>query len=165
MVGDVLFFKKKNSIISSLISKLTKSDFTHVALIIAYDKASNIATIIEANRLIKTRISRVAINKENVVYSSDHISDEKLGKILRFAYKKVGTNYDYLQILGLFISLIFKGRRSPLFNSTNKLICSELIDLAYFRAGIKRKDLLNLGNITPQELIEEYDLKEVKKGI
>ncbi|QPK89720.1 hypothetical protein IEN91_04525 [Bacillus velezensis] len=165
MVGDVLFFKKKNSIISRLISRLTKSDFTHVALIIAYDETLNIATVIEANRLIKTRISKVAVNKENVVYSSGHISDEKLGKILRFAYKKVGTNYDYLQILGLFISLIFKGKRSPLFNSTNKFICSELIDLAYFRSGIRRRDLLNLGNITPQELIEEYDLKEVKKGM
>ncbi|MGV4321324.1 YiiX/YebB-like N1pC/P60 family cysteine hydrolase [Bacillus mojavensis] len=164
MVGDVLFFKKKNSIISNLISKLTKSDFTHVALIIAYDVNSNTATIIEANRLIRTRISRVAINKDNVIYSSGYKSDEKIGKILRFAYKKVGTNYDYLQIFGLLVSLIYKGKRSPLFNSTNKFICSELIDLAYFRAGIERKDLLNLGNITPQELIEEYDLKEVKKG-
>ncbi|MGD1416551.1 YiiX/YebB-like N1pC/P60 family cysteine hydrolase [Bacillus stercoris] len=162
MVGDVLFFRKTNSIVSRIIAKITKSDYTHVGLIVAHDEMTNVATIIESDRFVRTRVSMIKIDESHIVYTTGNNSEELKSRIVNYAYKRLGTEYDYMQIMGIFLSFIFKGER--FFNSSNKLICSELIDLAYFEAGVKRKNHLNIGNVTPQELIDIYDLKELEKG-
>lgn len=158
-----MFFKRTNSFISRVIANITNSEFTHVGLIIAYDDITKVATIIESNRFIETRLSRIQLDENHVVYSTGTKTKEMQDKILKYAYEAVGTGYDYFQILGLFLSLIFKGER--LFNSLNKFICSELIDLAYYKAGVQRKHSYNVGNVTPQELLEVYDLKEIGREV
>jgi uncharacterized protein YycO len=162
MIGSVVFFKKDNSLLSRIIANITKSEFTHVALIVGFDDATNVATIIESNRFITTRVSTTEINENHVVYSTGNMTEEVMSRVVEYAFKQLGTKYDYFQILGLFISLVFKGDRLAFFNSSNKLICSELIDIAYFKAGVKRKNYLDIGNITPQELLEVYELIEIK---
>jgi uncharacterized protein YycO len=161
VIGNVIFFKKDNSFISKIIANISKSDYTHVALIIGYDELTGVATIIESNRFVTTRITTTVINEDHVVYSTA-MTEEMRKRVVEYAFKQLGTKYDYLQILGLFISLIFKGDRFAFFNSSNKFICSELIDLAFYKAGVKRKNDFNIGNITPQELLVVYELKELK---
>jgi hypothetical protein len=123
---------------------------------------TGMATIIESNRFVKTRISTIKIDENHVVFAPSNMTEEVRMRVVGYAFKQIGTKYDYLQILGLFISLVFKGDRLAFFNSSNKFICSELIDLAYYKAGVKRKNELNIGNITPKELLEVYELKEKK---
>jgi hypothetical protein len=164
MIGNILFFKKTNSFVSRIIAKITGGEFTHVGLIVAYDPMTNIATIVESDRFVDTKVSRVQLNDGHVVYSAD-MSDETRKKIVKYAFESLGEKYDYLQVFGLFLSLLFKGDRHAIFNSSNKLICSELIDLAYYKAGVKRRNPFDIGNITPQELLEAYDLKEVRKEV
>lgn len=165
LIGDVVFFKKTNSFISKIIANITNSEFTHVGLIVDYDKETGLATIIESNRFIETRLTEVKLDKNHVVFTTGNKPDNMTKCIVDFAYKKIGTKYDYFQILGLLLSLLFKGDRNSYFNSTNKFLCSELIDLAYFKAGVKRNSLQNIGNITPQELLQYYNLIEyVEEG-
>jgi hypothetical protein len=162
MIGSVVFFKKDNSFISRVVAKLTHSEFTHVALIVGYDEATKVATVIESDKFVNTRITTVKIDDSHVVYSTDNMTKEVSDKVVKYSYRQLGVKYDYFQILGLFISLTIKGDRYALFNSTNKYICSELIDRAYLNAGIPRLNNLNIGNITPQELIEVYRLKRIE---
>lgn len=163
MIGDIIFFKKRNSLISRVIANITTSEFTHVGLIVAYDDMTRVVTIIESNRFIKTRLTRIQLDENHVVYSTGNKTKEVQDRILKYAYEAVGTKYDYLQLLGLFLSLLFKGERY--FNSSNKFICSELIDLSYYKAGVERKHSMNIGNVTPQELLEVYELKDIRKGV
>ena len=160
MIGDVVFFRKDNSLISKVIANITKSEFTHVGLIVAYDEKTKIVTIIESNRFVETRLTRVQLDENHVVYSTGDKPKEMQDRILKYAYSQIGVKYDYFQIIGLFLSLLLQGGRYAFFDSSNKLICSELIDLAYYKAGVKRKTNLNIGDITPQELLEVYDFKK-----
>lgn len=165
MIGDVIFFRKDDTLISRIIAHITNSEYTHVGLIVAYDELTQYATIIESNRFVDTRIVILKLDKErHVVYTTGDKPKEQTERILKYAYEAIGTKYDYLQIIGMFLSLLFKCRRDRLFNSKNKLICSEFIDIAYFKAGVKRNGSRKLGDVTPQELFEVYDFK-VRKGV
>lgn len=165
MIGNVLFFKKTNSFVSRVIANITKSEFTHVGLIVDYNKSSNIVTIIESDRFIKTRVSRIMLDdKQHAIYSTGELTDEIRERVVKYAYKSIGRKYDYSLIFGIFLSLLFKEKRIGYFNNTNRLICSELIDLAYYKAGVPRKNSINIGYVTPQELLEVYQLEVVRKG-
>lgn len=161
MIGDVVFFKKTDSFISRLIASVTKSEYTHVGLIVAFNEKTNVATIIESDAFVSTRIRTVQIDDKHVIFTTGEKPKEQIDRIVKYAYNSIGKKYDYLQVFGLFLSLTFKGDRWSFFNSTNKLICSELIDMAYFTSGVKRKDMENIGNVTPFELIEEYSLVKI----
>lgn len=164
--GDVIFFRNNNSIISKAISYFTKSEFTHVGLIIAFNPDTGVATIIESNRFVNTRISTVQMDDYyHVVYTIENRPKEVLDRILKYANDTVGIKYDYLQIIGMMFSLIVRDTdRRWLFNSKNKLICSELIDLVYYKAGVKRNNTIRLGKVTPQELLQVYDFKIRKES-
>ncbi|ATN94569.1 hypothetical protein BSP21_219 [Bacillus phage BSP21] len=51
--------------------------------------------------------------------------------------------------------------KTNVFNKVNKYICSEIIDNAFVAAGVPRKDKENIGDVTPQELLDKYDLRKV----
>lgn len=160
MVGDVIFFKEDNSLISKIIAKITASQYTHVGLIVSEDSMTGEVTVIESNRFVKTGLKRLKLDSRiHVVYTIEDKSDEVNDRIVQIAMNKVGTEYDYLQIIGLFLALVFKGKRYEIFDDTNKMICSELIDITYLKAGVKRKNMENFGNITPYELLKYYPFK------
>lgn len=164
MIGDVVFFKRTDSLFSRLIASITNSEYTHVALIVDFNEKTNIVTIIESDRFVATRIRTIKLDElegSYTLFTTGEKPKEQIDKIVKFAYNSIGKEYDYLQVFGLFLSLTFGGDRYGFFNSTNKLICSELIDLAYYTAGVKRKTTVNIGNVTPRELLEVYDFKKV----
>ena len=162
MIGDVIFFKKSKSFISTIIAYFTKGEYTHVGLIVDYDETTNVATVIEADRFVNTRINMIELDQQkHEIYIADK-SQEQTDRVLKYAYESVGMKYDYWQILGLLISLVFKTEHR-FFDKSNRLICSELIDLAYYKAGVKRSTDMNLGNVTPQELLQVYDFR-IRKG-
>lgn len=165
MIGDVIFFRKdKSSFISRVIAKMTESEFTHVGIIIGYDKANNMATIVESDRFVNTRVNLVELNKDlHVVYTTGDKSQQQIDMMMKLSYKAIGIKYDYFQIFGLFLSLLLKRREYAWFNSTNKLICSELIDIVYYKSGVERYGAYKLGNVTPKELFEVYDFR-IREG-
>lgn len=164
-IGDILFFKKTDSFISKVIAKVTKSEYSHVGLIVGFDRDNQMITIIESDRFIKTKVTKIKISDYHAIYTSGNLSNEVRERIVKYAFKKIGTRYDYMQILGLLLSLLFDKERNGFFNSANKIICSELIDISYYEAGVKRNHPYNLGNVTPQELIDFYGLKEIEREV
>lgn len=145
---------------------MSDSEYTHAGLIVAYDDMTGVATIIESDRFVSTKLTQIQINDSHAIYAPrQELSSEKRCKIVKEAFANLGKKYDYLQVFGLFLSLILRGKRYAFFNSSNKMICSELIDLSYYKAGVKRINPINLGNVTPAELIVVYELKDVRKGL
>lgn len=165
MIGDAIFFRyNQSSFISRIIARLTRGEYTHVGIIVDYNQLSNKVVIIESNRFAKTRLVEVTLDENiHTIYTVHGKTKEQSDKIAEYAYQSLGVKYDYFQIIGLFISLLFKRRRLAWFNSKNKLICSEIIDNAYIKSGIKRKHMDNLGNITPMELLDAYDFR-IREG-
>lgn len=162
MLGNVLFFKKTDSWISMLISKLTKSEYTHVGLIVGYDEKTNAVTIIESDRFSVAKERQLIIDeKKHFIYTVPNKTKDMEEKIVKYAYQCIGIEYDYIQVLWLFFSLIFKYDRYSFFNNANRFICSEIIDLALLKSGAKRLNPMNVGNITPQELLGLYDMVAV----
>ena len=159
MVGDVIFFKKNSSFISRVIAYMTESEYSHVGLIVAYNKHTNVVEVIESNRFVNTR--KVAMKLDDCVHVIYEVekTEKQENMILKYANKAIGMKYDYAQLFGIFISLLFDSNGKRYFNSKNKLICSELIDIILFKSGVKRNTYDRLGNITPQELLNYYEFK------
>ena len=152
--GDIIFYRPTN-LIGWTISKLTRSEYSHVALAIdAYN-------IIEADKFIKSRVSNLYyVDKINSVYRLNGVTEDQRHMIVNNALTMVGMRYDYKQILGLFMRLSFHKELST-FNTANKYICSEIVDNSFVMSDVPRKDMRNLGDISPQELFEKYDLIRV----
>ncbi|AFQ96518.1 hypothetical protein [Bacillus phage vB_BceM_Bc431v3] len=152
--ADVIFYRPK-SFIGWVISKVTNSPYSHVALAID----SN--TLIEANRFIKTRVVPIEYdNKITHIYRLDNVTQEERGRIVSIALSYEGTDYDYAQIFEMFVRIVFRIKRT-LFNNQQKLTCSEVVDNAFYKAGVKRKDQEFLYDITPEELLHKYSLHRV----
>ena len=156
--GDVVFFRAEDTWISKLIAKLTKSDYTHVGLALDNHR------IIEANRFVDTRIVHFQYDEKiHSLYRSKEVDDTIKEKIYTKAIQYEKYPYDYLQVIRWGIRLIF-GWNMSISNRANKLICSELIDFVFLASGLKRKNILDIGDITPNMLIDLYDLEEVEGG-
>ena len=158
--ADIIFFKKTDSFISKTIGYLTKSDFTHVGLVInGLEKTGIHGIIIEADRFVNTRITQISFDENlHAIYRLPNLTKTQQNDIVSFALSMEGYKYDYLQIVGFLFSLIFKFNTGTLFNRANKLICSELIDKAFYSSGVSRKNMDNFGNVFPEELIDLYQL-------
>lgn len=161
MKGSVVFYKKDDKdFISKAVSFFENNgEFTHVAIVIDYNEETKVAKIIESNGMIKTRESSIVINNDHEIWAVEGLSDDIENKIVEYAQSKIGTSYDYWQIVGLAISLTFsllKRDDISFFNNKNKFICSELVDMAYHSSGVNRNNNDNIGNVTPQELLGEY---------
>lgn len=153
--GDVVFYRPRGPL-SWLVAKISRSDYSHVAL------AINDHEIVEANFFIKTRRTKLTYNhKINSVYRLVDIDDEKRVLIVANALKTLGEHYDYWQIIGLFFRFVFHWN-TDLFNSMNKLICSEEIDRDFYESGVHRKDKEHLFDISPEELFTKYALYKIK---
>lgn len=152
--GDIVFYRP-TGLIGWAISKITRSEYSHVALAIdAYN-------IIEADKFIKSRISNLYYIEEiHSVYRLKGASELQKHQVVNNAMTMLGVGYDYKQIMGLYLRLVFH-RDSSTFNTANKYICSEIIDNALIMADIPRKDNRNVGDITPQELFDKYELVRV----
>ena len=153
--GDVIFYRPEG-FIGTIISKLTRSEYSHVSL------AVDATTIIEANRFIKSRVVDLNYADDiHRVYRLRNISPGQQEFIVENALTMVGARYDYAQIFGLWLRLVFS-IESKIFNKVNKYICSEIIDKAFILSMVPRKDNLIIGEVSPQELLEKYDLVKVE---
>ncbi|AEW47204.1 hypothetical protein BCP78_0197 [Bacillus phage BCP78] len=152
--ADVIFYRP-TGFIGRVISYFTKSPYSHVAL------AINANTIIEADRFTKTRIVPIEYDKNIThIYRLENLTQEEREKIVELATSLEGTDYDYAQILEMFVRIVFRIKRT-LFNNQKKLTCSEVVDRSFYLAGVKRKDTEFLYDVTPEELIHKYPLTRV----
>jgi uncharacterized protein YycO len=152
--GDLVFFKG-TSFISRVIGWLTKSPYTHVAIVVEKDQ------ILEADRFILSRIT--------------HIDNEKVFSVLRYplkpqqmenikleCYKSVGIKYDYFQIFIWFFRLLSNHEKQGMINNANRTYCSELVDRIYAKQGIDLVPNRINGDVLPVHLLESPILVKIK---
>jgi hypothetical protein len=152
--GDIIFYRP-TGIIGWAISKITRSEYSHVALAINSD------FILEADRFTKARITPLNYVAEvNNVYRVPELTETQRDRLVDYALSLSDARYDYFQLIGLFLRSVFS-IDTTIFNSVNKYICSEVIDLALLAASASRKDDKHIGDITPQELFDKYNLIQV----
>lgn len=163
LVGDILLFKRGESYTSKTISRLTKSEYTHVGLIVSQVSNTDMITIIESDRGIKTRLRALNIDWDNhSVYRLKYKDSVNIEEVLRLAHTYTGTKYDYFKTFGMLISLISNKRRYRFFNSNSRMICSALIDVSYYTAGVIRLNDVYIGNVTPNELLNVYEFIKIE---
>jgi Permuted papain-like amidase enzyme, YaeF/YiiX, C92 family len=152
--GDIVFFKGK-SWISKIISRLTGSPYTHVAIALTPD------LILEADRFIKVRLRAIEDHEVYSIKRYEDITEEQKELIFAGGISFLGVKYDYLNILLWLLSLLFNFNGHGLVNNANSVYCSELVDRLYLLADI---DLLpnNVdGDILPVHLLNSPLLTEV----
>lgn len=142
--GDIIFIDG-GTLKSWLIKKLLKSQFSHVALAVSE------TDIIEIDFLKKVQ-QKPNPYKNYCIGRVKGVNTEQLKEVVKFAESKIGVSYDYLQILGLFLETVFNIRNY--INQRNRLICSELIYLAYYSQGIDLMPNKSIEDITPEDLYE-----------
>lgn len=155
LIGDIVYFRPE-SFVGKVVSVVTRCEYSHVGMYVGDNQ------IVESNIGIKTRIIDFTYNKDiHAVYRVRKMSVEQRLDIQRYAKSLCGYPYDYIQILGMFFQIIFNWNQNNLLNRTNYLICSELIDKAYYFAEVPRRGDKVLGDILPMELTEIYSFRKV----
>ena len=141
MKADILLFKPSN-IIGKIISKVSNSEYSHVALCISdYDK------IIE---------STWRGNKERKLTKSDNVdafryigmTEYLAEKIVQTAITKVNLKYDWSLLLTIMLNKWFGMK---VLDNKNRFICSEFIDNVFKANGIDIIMNVSSDNVTPAE--------------
>ena len=129
-IGDILACKN-NSFLSFAIRFLTKSKYSHLAIIVLESE------IIEVDGIVGF-INRKNINEYKTyadVYTCDNLTDKQRNDICNYAISKINAKYDYYLLFVLFVKFVF-GIRIKIKDSEND-ICSELVNDAYKSVGIE----------------------------
>lgn len=122
--GDILACKN-NSFLSRFIRYITKSNFSHLAIVVNENEAIESDGI---SGFIKHKNINEYINYASV-YSCDSLSEDQRNNICQYAISKVGQKYDYYLIFVLFLRYVF-GLRIKI-KDGNEDICSELVNDSY----------------------------------
>lgn len=147
MIGDILFVRG-NSLLSKIINKVD-GEYSHVALSLTNREGIE-DVILEAQSFTDSRITKNYIEDYDIVRLK--LTEHQKQKLLEVAITSVDYDYDYSQILNIFLNKLFGRKRV---NDKNKLICSELIIAVLFEIGfLEIQDYLEYINCTPNELFE-----------
>lgn len=154
--GDIILVKG-NDFFSNIIKKVTKSEYSHSAMVLNND------TIIESHFIggVKKKPRGVLADKNFSVYKLKKGISNIEGKrklMLKRADELEGYKYDLLQLFGYLI-YGFKGRNK--FNTPHQIICSELIDLIYYYAGINLRPNIYKGDLTPAQIAKSGLLTKI----
>lgn len=178
--GDILCVSaKKWNIFTNGIKLLTRSQINHVGLLVQEDKDWQ---VIEAvGELVKRplldtypsdkynlKIVRVRPN----VFASRSECEKARRIAVERAYADIGKSYDYLHCAGLALKYIFKplGRMIPfskkytLFESKDKLICSEAVSEWYYGTSSVYNKHLFIGKKDKNAMPETTSPKDVCKA-
>ncbi len=142
--GDILLVRG-NGLASKLIKAITHSEYSHVALAISD------TDIIEIDVFKKVSIHPNSYLDYDLVHVYN-LTDTQRDSVIAYALAQLDLQYDYIQLMGLLIEILFHAR--SYLNSKNRLICSELIDLAFLSQGVDLVPWKDPGNVTPEDIAE-----------
>jgi len=152
MTGNILFVRHY-SWVGKQIRELTKGYYNHVGLMISND------LIIEASfkgvKITKLETYKYLAKKGKVEYCIGKvkgISNAQIDGACKYAFKQVGTKYDFLQFLSLFFFMLFHlNRKVEPIDCRYAFICSELVAKSYDSVGINFNNI-DLDVITPADI-------------
>lgn len=154
-IGDVILVRGRG-IISLLIRLVTRSKYSHVALALS-DKH-----VLEIDWKYRLKINEIHYNHYDIYRFYRELNHDEIFKLLNFAYSVIGTKYDFKQIFSLFLEYTFNIKSDYLFNNPKKLICSDVVDLAYKEIGVDLIPNKEYQNVTPHDVSTSPKLKKIE---
>ena len=148
--GDIVFIKPKG-ILSWIISKLTKCNYSHVVLIY---KELNPQLIMDTDWSY-TRLRKLDYYKErgySIYRIKGGLDTSQKTLIKLWMQKNLDKKYDYIQLFSFLNRIVFK--MDKIFNNPDMFVCSEMVDRAFSDIGIDLVDRYELGDVTPDDLIK-----------
>lgn len=153
-----IFFSSGSYLFSGIIQKLTKSAWSHVAIVYRDDKLGRVM-ILEAEPRIGIRLIPLSNYIKNYKKSRPYkgqivlatlnyeLAEEQLNKAISFGLDELTRPYDNWEIVRIMTRILFNiGKKEK----NKSYICSELVRDAYAKAGVIFK--LNDTYISPQEI-------------
>ena len=136
---------KPSSILDRIICFFSRGKYSHAAIIL--DDGS----VIEAKpfhgvRKVKS-IYDVLDSKESVEVFAVDITTEQTEMVERFLHEQVGKKYDYWMVFGFVIYTDEESRKSR-----NKWFCSELLFMAFLKAGVELLCRIDPWKVSPTML-------------
>ena len=154
MIGDIIFIRTKSPI-SWLIRKLTKSKYSHVAILMS--DSGNF--LIESDFLKPVKIRKNNYTQFEIVHLN--ITNEERLKLVSFLVDQTNRKYDYKRIAGIVLNILGLSDNKNLWNDYNKDICSELMvrGLTVLHSEGIPKEIVNA--ITPADIANILLKKEM----
>lgn len=154
-----IFFSSGSYTFSGIIQRLTKSVWSHVAIIYKDAQLERIL-VLEAEPYVGIRLIPLSNYLRNykgkkrpykgqvvVAKLNFNLEDEKLKKAISFGLDELTRPYDNWEIIRIMTRILFKvGRKEK----NKSYICSELVRDAFAKAGVVFK--MNDTYISPQEI-------------
>jgi len=163
-----IFFSSGSYAFSGIIQRLTKSTWSHVAIVYKDEELGRVM-ILEAEPRIGIRLIPLSMYLRNYKGSNRpykgqiilaklnfELEQEKLNKAISFGLDELTRPYDNWEIIRIMTRILFrKGKREK----NKNYICSELVRDAFAKAGVVFQ--LNDTYISPQEIWK--DIRVVMK--
>lgn len=143
MIGDIVFARTRSPI-SWLIRTLTKSEWSHVAIMMSDH------FLIESDFLKPVRIRKNYYSQFKIVQLN--ITDIERLNLVSFLLDQTNRGYDYGRIVGILLYLLGFTKNRNLWNDYNKDICCEMV--------IRGLTILNSPNI-PLEMLSAITPSDV----
>lgn len=142
--GDIVFCSG-SYLFSKAIQKLTKSTWSHVAVIYKDEELGRVL-VLEAEPRIGIRLIPLSSYLKDYSYTrrpykgkifitqlNTHLENENLNKGISFGLDELTRPYDNWEIFRIFLRILFKiGKKEK----NRNYICSELVQAIYAKAGI-----------------------------
>lgn len=152
MRGDILVVKNKGWLFDK-IRTMIQADFDHVALYVTDN------LIVEATPTAGVKIvdaSKYTGQEKKVLELLPGNDKERL---IEFALMKVGTGYDWLNLIALYLQVAFSIQRDSL-DIPNAFLCVELLADGAEYAGFSFKEGVDKDRLTPADIISSDKVKE-----
>lgn len=129
---------KKNNILSSLIMRFMKSNYSHTYLVFDVQSTGQ-RVVYQANRHGVTCIEYENFKKQNIILDEINILPENRATALKFCIANLGKPYSAITLFAILFNIKFG-------DGTKQFICSELV------ARALNLNIKNIDTVTPVEI-------------
>lgn len=154
MKADIVLVRH-NSIMGKLIRKFDGGYYNHVGILVT-DNIIIDAGFAGVRTLLVSELETGAKKKklEYNIFEVKDLTQEQKNIIAEYVINRIGTKYDFLQLISLLVFFVFninRKKEDPI-DIRNKFICSELVSESFNEANFKFSDNIDNDNITPNDI-------------
>lgn len=158
--GDVLLYKGKG-ILSYIIQKGTRSEYSHSGIAAWWNDRLMVMEVIRKG-VVVTAISRNVSRYHGDIEwytAKNNISKDQRVLMIRFAQKKLGHEYNFLELFTIAVKIIFNKIIKLKKFKDERLICSQYVAEIYKAIGIEIKKNVVPSLITPADIAWSKELR------
>lgn len=157
-IGDIVFYHT-DSFIGRVIRWVTGHPYSHVAMIVGFDKE-----VVEATAFNRSSIKTLGdtnFTHLRVLRVKDGLTSKQKQCIVDKRSELIGVPYDYKGIVALFKKIVFRKDLSSVDADITQLWCSELVDYTMNSCGVRLVDSVDNHMVDIEDLHNSPMLEEV----